>query len=80
MRAERFVWFLHLRESACPRSRWLHGSPFRYSDSPRDPLNFGKWRKVGILVTVAWFSTMALSVVGGFGSLAPIFFGIYGKR
>ena len=23
---------------------------------------------------------MALSVVGGFGSLAPIFFGIYGKR
>lgn len=58
----------------------LHGSRFRYSDSPRDPLNFGKWRKVGILVTVAWFSTMALSVVGGFGSLAPIFFGIYGKR
>lgn len=23
---------------------------------------------------------MALSVVGGFGSLAPIFFGIYGQR
>jgi hypothetical protein len=43
-------------------------------------LNFSKWRKAGILVTVAWFSTMALSVVGGFGSLAPIFFGLYGKR
>ncbi|KAJ9113568.1 hypothetical protein QFC20_001919 [Naganishia adeliensis] len=50
------------------------------TDSPRDPLNFSKWRKAGILVTVAWFSTMALSVVGGFGSLALIFFGLYGKQ
>ncbi|KAJ9092762.1 hypothetical protein QFC19_008617 [Naganishia cerealis] len=50
------------------------------TDSPRDPLNLGKWRKAGILLTVAWFSTMALSVVGGFGSLAPSFFGLYGKQ
>jgi hypothetical protein len=43
-------------------------------------LSFGKARKVGLLVTVIWFSIIALSVVGGFGALAPIFFGLYIPR
>jgi hypothetical protein len=43
-------------------------------------LSFGKARKIGLLVTVIWFSIIALSVVGGFGALAPIFFGLYIPR
>ncbi|KAM0788728.1 hypothetical protein ACM66B_002820 [Microbotryomycetes sp. NB124-2] len=45
--------------------------------SPRDPLNFSKLVKAGIFFNVLWFSIMSLSVVGGFGSLAPIFFQLY---
>ena len=34
-------------------------------------------RKAGVLLTVVWFSTMSLSVVGGFGPLAGYFFALY---
>lgn len=51
-----------------------------HSKSKYDPLSFGKWRKIGLLVSVVWFSVIALSVIGGFGAIAPVFFGLYARR
>ncbi|KAM0788370.1 hypothetical protein ACM66B_001510 [Microbotryomycetes sp. NB124-2] len=50
------------------------------TDSPQDPLNWSTWRKVGVYVNVVFFSTMSLSVVGGFGALLGSFFPIYGAQ
>ncbi|KAK4051861.1 hypothetical protein OIV83_002566 [Microbotryomycetes sp. JL201] len=47
------------------------------TSDPRDPLNWSTWRKVGVYVNVVFFSTMSLSVIGGFGALSPFFFGLY---
>lgn len=47
------------------------------SSDPNDPLNFSRWRKLGIVVACCWFSTMSLTLVGGLGPILGVFFGIY---
>lgn len=46
-----------------------------FSKSPKDPLNFSRARRIGVFICVVWFAIMALSIVGGFGALAPYFVG-----
>jgi hypothetical protein len=50
--------------------------PIPTSD-PNDPLNFSKWRKLGILVSCCWFSIFSLVLVGGIGPIIPVFLGLY---
>ncbi|KAF1922674.1 MFS general substrate transporter [Didymella exigua CBS 183.55] len=33
------------------------------SDSPADPLNWGRWKTAGAIISVAWFSIVSLTVV-----------------
>ncbi|KAF2014449.1 MFS general substrate transporter [Aaosphaeria arxii CBS 175.79] len=47
------------------------------SDDPNDPLNFNKWRKLGILVSCCWFSIFSLVLVGGIGPIIPVFLEMY---
>jgi hypothetical protein len=44
---------------------------------PSDPLNFSKWRKLGILVSCCWFSIFSLVLVGGIGPIIPVFMEMY---
>jgi hypothetical protein len=44
---------------------------------PNDPLNFSKWRKLGILVSCCWFSIFSLVLVGGVGPIIPAFMEMY---
>jgi hypothetical protein len=50
--------------------------PIPTSD-PNDPLNFSKWRKLGILVSCCWFSIFSLVLVGGVGPIIPTFMEMY---
>jgi len=34
------------------------------TDDPNDPLNFGKWKKAGIILTCCWFCKCALGKCG----------------
>lgn len=47
---------------------------------PNDPLNFSKWRKLGIIVCCCWFSVFSLVLVGGIGPIIPVFLELYGKE
>lgn len=47
------------------------------SEDPNDPLNFTKWRKLGILVSCCWFSIFSLALVGGIGPIIPVFLELY---
>jgi hypothetical protein len=47
------------------------------TNDPNDPLNFSKWRKLGILVSCCWFSIFSLVLVGGVGPIIPVFMGMY---
>jgi hypothetical protein len=33
------------------------------SDSPADPLSWGRWKRAGVFMTVSWFTIVALAVV-----------------
>jgi hypothetical protein len=44
---------------------------------PNDPLNFSKWRKLGILASCCWFSIFSLVLVGGVGPIIPVFMEMY---
>jgi hypothetical protein len=37
------------------------------SDSPADPLGWGRWKRAGVFVTVSWFTIVALAVVQAAG-------------
>jgi hypothetical protein len=43
------------------------------STDPNDPLNFSKWRKLGIIITCCWYSMFSLVLVGGAGPILPFF-------
>jgi hypothetical protein len=43
------------------------------STDPNDPLNMGKWRKLGVIVTCCWYSIFSLVLVGGAGPILPFF-------
>jgi len=47
------------------------------SSDPNDPLNFSKWRKLGILICCCWFSIFSLVLVGGMGPILGSFFAEY---
>ncbi|THX22408.1 MFS general substrate transporter [Aureobasidium pullulans] len=47
------------------------------SSDPNDPLNYSKWRKLGILVCCCWFSIFSLVLVGGLGPILGVFIGLY---
>lgn len=47
------------------------------SSNPNDPLNFNKWRKLGIIVCCCWFSVFSLVLVGGLGPIIPVFLKLY---
>ncbi|KAH7385239.1 major facilitator superfamily domain-containing protein [Phaeosphaeria sp. MPI-PUGE-AT-0046c] len=47
------------------------------TNDPNDPLNFSKWRKLGILVSCCWFSIFSLVLVGGVGPIIPVFMEMY---
>jgi hypothetical protein len=57
-----------------------HGNTRRIpipTSDPNDPLNFSKWRKLGILVSCCWFSIFSLFLVGGLGPIIPVFMDMY---
>jgi hypothetical protein len=45
------------------------------SDSPADPLSWGRWKRAGVFVAVSWFSTVALAVV----QAAGLFMGVISR-
>jgi hypothetical protein len=47
------------------------------STDPNDPLNMGKWRKLGVIVTCCWYSIFSLVLVGGAGPILPFFIAEY---
>lgn len=47
------------------------------SADPNDPLNFNKWRKLGIIVCCCWLSVFSLVLVGGLGPIIPVFLRLY---
>jgi len=47
------------------------------SSDPNDPLNYSKWRKLGILICCCWFSIFSLVLVGGLGPILGVFIGLY---
>ncbi|GIZ36792.1 hypothetical protein CKM354_000025900 [Cercospora kikuchii] len=47
------------------------------SADPNDPLNFSKWRKLGIMVCCCWFSVFSLVLVAGLGPIIPVFMDLY---
>jgi len=47
------------------------------SSDPNDPLNYSKWRKMGILICCCWFSIFSLFLVGGLGNILGVFIGLY---
>ncbi|KAH0271669.1 MFS general substrate transporter, partial [Aureobasidium melanogenum] len=47
------------------------------SSDPNDPLNFSKWRKLGILICCCWFSIFSLVLVGSLGPILGVFIGLY---
>lgn len=50
------------------------------SADPNDPLNFSKWRKLGINFTCCWYSVFSLLVVGGSGPIFPIWIQVYAPQ
>lgn len=50
------------------------------SSDPNDPLNFSKWRKLGILICCCWFSIFSLVLVGGLGPILGVFIGMYAPQ
>ncbi|TKY87859.1 hypothetical protein EX895_003440 [Sporisorium graminicola] len=57
-----------------------HGETQRWpipSSSPRDPLNYNKWRKLGIVISCCWFSIFSLALVGGLGPIMSTFYQLY---
>ncbi|KAI5358022.1 Putative major facilitator superfamily, MFS transporter superfamily [Septoria linicola] len=50
------------------------------SADPNDPLNFNKWRKLGIIVCCCWFSVFSLVLVGGFGPIVPVILELYAPK
>ncbi|KAG9596889.1 hypothetical protein KCU97_g4559, partial [Aureobasidium melanogenum] len=47
------------------------------SSDPNDPLNYSKWRKLGILICCCWFSIFSLVLVGSLGPILGVFIGLY---
>lgn len=47
------------------------------SNDPNDPLNYSKWRKMGILICCCWFSIFSLFLVGGLGNILGVLIGLY---
>jgi MFS family permease len=47
------------------------------TDSPNDPLNFSKWRKLGIVITCCWFSIFSLLSISGTGAFMATLFAMY---
>ncbi|KAK5744816.1 hypothetical protein LTR17_001893 [Elasticomyces elasticus] len=50
------------------------------STDPNDPLNFSKWRKLGILVCCCFFSIFSLVLIGGLGPILPVFIELYAPQ
>lgn len=50
------------------------------SSSPRDPLNYNKWRKLGIVISCCWFSIFSLALIGGLGPIMSTFYQLYGDK
>lgn len=50
------------------------------SNDPNDPLNFSKWRKLGVLICCCWFSIFSLVLVGGLGPILGSFFAVYAPQ
>lgn len=50
------------------------------SSSPRDPLNYSKWRKLGIVISCCWFSIFSLALVGGLGPIMSTFYELYHEQ
>jgi hypothetical protein len=50
------------------------------SADPNDPLNMGRWRKLGVIVTCCWYSIFSLVLVGGAGLVLPFFIAEYAPR
>ncbi|GAC94368.1 transporter [Pseudozyma hubeiensis SY62] len=50
------------------------------SSSPRDPLNYNKWRKLGIVISCCWFSIFSLALIGGLGPIMSTFYGLYHEQ
>ncbi|KXL49918.1 MAG: hypothetical protein FE78DRAFT_36757 [Acidomyces sp. 'richmondensis'] len=50
------------------------------STDPNDPLNFSKWRKLGVLICCCWFSIFSLVLVGGLGPSLPVFIELYAPQ
>lgn len=47
------------------------------TDSPRDPLNWSKTRKLLVIISCCWFSIMSLALVGNAGPLIPYWVAAY---
>ncbi|EPQ26649.1 uncharacterized protein PFL1_05970 [Pseudozyma flocculosa PF-1] len=50
------------------------------SNDPRDPLNFGKWTKLGIVVSCCWLSIFSLALAGGLGPIMGTFYQMYHEK
>ncbi|KAH9901750.1 major facilitator superfamily domain-containing protein [Xylariomycetidae sp. FL2044] len=48
------------------------------TDDPNDPLNWPKWRKIGIVGTCCWFAIFSLLSVSGIGTFMNTLYKMYG--
>ncbi|KAJ4350335.1 uncharacterized protein N0V89_008956 [Didymosphaeria variabile] len=50
------------------------------TNDPNDPLNFTKWRKLGVTITCCWFSVFSLLSISGTGPFMATLYGMYGAE
>ncbi|KIW05425.1 uncharacterized protein PV09_03935 [Verruconis gallopava] len=50
------------------------------TNDPNDPLNFNKWRKLGIVVTCCWFSIFSILSLSGTGTFMNTLYEMYGAH